>query len=144
MIRRPCPTEIKLLPQIENEADRRYTRVGLRQIVDMPPAALASLALGPSAPREVEMENIRLENDTTLHWQANPEPGIAGYRIVWRETTAPVWQNSRDVGNATRETLVGISKDNFLFGVQAYDRDGNLSVTTFPRAYRPVGPLPAR
>jgi Peptidase family M28 len=107
-------------------------------------AALASLALGPSAPREVEMENIRLENDTTLHWQANPEPGVAGYRIVWRETTAPVWQNARDVGNVTRETLVGISKDNFLFGVQAYDRDGNLSVTTFPRAYRPVGPLPAR
>jgi hypothetical protein len=42
MIRRPCPTEIKLLPQIENEADRRYTRVGLRQIVCMPPAALAA------------------------------------------------------------------------------------------------------
>jgi GNAT superfamily N-acetyltransferase len=46
MIRRPCPTEIKLLPQIENEADRRYTRVGLRQIVDMPSAALASLEQG--------------------------------------------------------------------------------------------------
>ena len=50
-------------------------------------AALASLALGPSAPREVEMENIRLENDTTLRWARNPEPDVAGYRIVWRETT---------------------------------------------------------
>jgi GNAT superfamily N-acetyltransferase len=46
MIRRPRPTEIKLLPQIENEADRRYARVGLRRIVDMPPASIASLEQG--------------------------------------------------------------------------------------------------
>jgi hypothetical protein len=105
-------------------------------------AALASLALGPSSPQEVEMENIRLEADTTLRWKANPEPDVAGYRIVWRDTTAPFWQHSRDVGKATRETLAGVSKDNYLFGVQAYDRDGNLSVATYPRAYRP--PLPAR
>jgi peptidase M28-like protein len=106
-------------------------------------ATLASLALGPSAPKEVEMENIRLEADTTLRWAVNPEPDVAGYRIVWRETTAAFWQHSRDVGNAMRETLVGVSKDNYLFGVQAYDRDGNLSVATYPRAYRPLL-LPAR
>jgi hypothetical protein len=43
MIRRPRPNEIKLLPQIENEADLRYARVGLRRVIDMPPASLASL-----------------------------------------------------------------------------------------------------
>jgi GNAT superfamily N-acetyltransferase len=43
MIRRPRPNEIKLLPQIENEADRRYARVGLGRVIDMPPASLASL-----------------------------------------------------------------------------------------------------
>jgi hypothetical protein len=105
-------------------------------------AALASLALGPSTPKEVEMENIRLENDTTLRWKANPEPDVAGYRIVWRETTSAGWQHARDVGNVTRETLVGISKDNYLFGVQAYDRDGNLSVAAYPRPYRPMPPVP--
>lgn len=46
MIRRPHPHEIKLLPQIENEADLRYRRVGLGQVVDMPPASLASLEAG--------------------------------------------------------------------------------------------------
>jgi GNAT superfamily N-acetyltransferase len=46
MIRRPHPHEIKLLPQIENEADLRYRRVGLGQVVDMPPASLASLETG--------------------------------------------------------------------------------------------------
>ena len=105
-------------------------------------AALASLALGPSVPREVEVENLRLENDTTLRWKPNPEPDIAGYRIVWRETTAPFWQHSRDVGNVTRETLAGISKDNSLFGVQAYDREGNLSVVAYPKPYRPPMPAP--
>jgi hypothetical protein len=103
-------------------------------------AALASLALGPASPRDVEMENIRLEADTTLRWKANLEPDVAGYRIVWRETTAAYWQFSKDVGNTTRETLVGISKDNFQFGVQAYDRDGNLSVVSYPRPYRPPPP----
>jgi hypothetical protein len=46
MIRRPRPDEIELLPQIENEADRRYARVGLRRVVDMPPAPAASLEQG--------------------------------------------------------------------------------------------------
>jgi hypothetical protein len=101
-------------------------------------AVLASLALAPSAPREVEMEAVQLEADSTLHWKANPEPDVAGYRIVWRETTAPFWQSSRDVGNVTRVTLQGLSKDDYIFGVQAYDRDGNLSVATYPRPhYRP-------
>ncbi len=43
MIRHPHPHEIKLLPQVENEADLRYRRVGLGRVVDMPPASLASL-----------------------------------------------------------------------------------------------------
>ncbi len=46
MIRRPRPDEIRLLPQIENAADRRYVRVGLPRVVDMPPATAASLEYG--------------------------------------------------------------------------------------------------
>jgi hypothetical protein len=112
------------------------------QVARVNGAALAALALGPSIPREVEMENLRLEADTTLRWKPNAEPDVAGYRIVWRETTSPVWQQSLDVGNVTRHTLAGISKDNYIFGVQAYDRDGNLSVAAFPKPYRPP-PAPA-
>ena len=40
------------------------------------------------------------------------------------------------MGNVTRYTLQGVSKDDFSFGVQAYDRDGNVSVATYPRPYR--------
>jgi hypothetical protein len=110
------------------------------QVARVNGAALASLALGPSMPADAEMENLRLEADTTLRWKPNPEPDVAGYRIVWRETTSPAWQHSLDVGSVTRHTLVGVSKDSFIFGVQAYDRDGNLSVAAYPRPYRPAAP----
>lgn len=113
------------------------------QVARVNGAALASLALGPSVPREVELENLRLEMDSTLRWKANPEPDVAGYRIVWRETTSPVWQNALDVGNVTRHTIAGLSKDNVTFGVQAYDRDGNLSVAAYPKPYRPPPAAPA-
>ena len=99
-------------------------------------AALAALALGPATPQNVEMENLQLEVNTTLRWKANAEPDVAGYRIVWRETTSPVWQWSQDAGNVTRATVTGVSKDNYLFGLQAYDKDGNASVAAYPRPAR--------
>jgi len=107
------------------------------QVARVNGAALAALALGPSVPRDVELENLRLEMDSTLRWKANPEPDVAGYRILWRETTSAVWQNALDAGNVTRHTITGLSKDNVIFGVQAYDRDGNLSVPAYPKPYRP-------
>lgn len=106
------------------------------QVARVNAAAIASLALAPAAPRDAEIESIQLEGDTTLRWKANAEPDLAGYRIVWRETTAADWQHSRDAGKATRFTLQGISKDDYVFGVQAYDRDGHVSPATYPRPFR--------
>ena len=100
-------------------------------------AGLASLALAPASPREAGIEVVQLENDTTLRWRANDEPDLAGYRIVWREVGAPTWQYSRDAGKVTRFTLRGVSKDDFVFGIVALDRDGNASPAAFPRPWRP-------
>jgi hypothetical protein len=108
----------------------------IAQVARVNAAALAALAMAPAAPRGAQVETTKLENDTTLRWDANPEPDLAGYRIVWRETTAPLWQNHKDVGLVTRVTLP-VSKDNVVFGVQAIDKDGNASVASFP------APLPA-
>jgi hypothetical protein len=94
-------------------------------------AALATLALAPAAPQQVKMLTAKLENDSTLAWQANNEPDLAGYRIVWRETTAATWQGAQYVGNVTQAT-VKLSKDNVFFGVQAIDKDGNVSVASYP------------
>ena len=98
-------------------------------------AALASLALAPAAPQKVQMRTAKLENDSSLVWQPNTEPDLAGYRIVWRETTAAQWQGALYVGNVS-EATVKLSKDNYFFGVQAVDKDGNVSVATYPTPLR--------
>ncbi len=95
-------------------------------------AGLAVLALAPAAPANVRIEVLQLGNDTTLRWDRNVEPDLAGYRIVWRATGSPVWQHRRNVGNVTETTLRNLSKDNLVFGVQAIDRDGNASMASFP------------
>lgn len=98
-------------------------------------ATLASLALAPAAPQNVKLRTDKLTNDSTLVWQANAEPDVAGYRIVWRDTTAADWQGSKWVGNVL-EATIDLSKDNVFFGVQAVDKDGNVSVATYPLPQR--------
>jgi hypothetical protein len=95
-------------------------------------AALAALANGPAAPSGVKVEASTLSVDTQLEWQPNPEPDLAGYEIVYRDTTEPTWTHTIKVGNVTSFTVKGITKDNFHFGVRAIDRDGNESVVSFP------------
>ncbi|HLM00605.1 MAG TPA: M28 family metallopeptidase [Pyrinomonadaceae bacterium] len=97
--------------------------------------SLARLALAPARPKNVVITN-RLGNDTELKWDAGTETDLAGYEIVWRETTAPVWTNSQSVGNVTGFVMKGMSKDNYFFGVRAVDRDGNKSPVSFPRPVR--------
>ncbi len=99
-------------------------------------AALAMLAQAPARPKNAGIVTARLTNDTELKWDANTEPDLAGYEVVWRETTAPEWTNSRRVGNVTSYTLKGMSKDNYFFGIRAVDKGGNRSPVSFPRPTR--------
>ena len=98
-------------------------------------AALASLALAPAAPKDVRVITKNLTNKTELAWSANAEPDVAGYRVVWRDTTAADWTGSKFVGHVTSYTS-DLSKDHVCFGVQAIDKSGNISPATYP--------LPAR
>lgn len=98
-------------------------------------AGLATLARAPAPPKNVRVITAKLTTDTTLRWDANTEPDHAGYVIVWRETTSSQWQWSKHVGKITEVTLP-FSKDNYIFGVAAIDREGHQS--------RAVYPLPAR
>jgi hypothetical protein len=107
----------------------------IAQVARVNAAALATLANAPAAPQQVKLRTAQLENDSTLVWQANREPDIAGYRVVWRDTTAADWQGSEFVGNVT-EAKIPLSKDNVFFGVQAVDKDGNVSPATYPSPQR--------
>ncbi|MEP6912946.1 MAG: M28 family metallopeptidase [bacterium] len=99
-------------------------------------ASLAMLALAPARPKNAVVVTARLTNDTDLKWDANKEPDLAGYEIVWRDTTSPVWTNILNVGNVTSHTMKGLSKDNYFFGVRAVNKHGNRSPVSFPRPSR--------
>ncbi|HZH35060.1 MAG TPA: M28 family metallopeptidase [Pyrinomonadaceae bacterium] len=99
-------------------------------------ASLASLALAPMKPRNVGIVTARLTNDTDLKWDANTDADLAGYEIVWRETSSPVWTNSLFIGNVTAYTAKEMSKDNYFFGVRAVDKQGNKSPVVFPKPQR--------
>ena len=92
-------------------------------------ATLASLASAPPAPSNVKLVIAKLDNDSTLKWNASP--GATGYEVVWRATTSPEWEHSQNVGNVTTATLK-ISKDNVIFGVRAVDNEGHRSLPIVP------------
>ena len=89
---------------------------------------LASLAWAPPAPKEVAIGGI-VEPSAKLKW--TKVEGAKGYKIYWRDTTSPTWDNSRYV-ETTEFTLEGIVIDNFFFGVAAVGKDGHESVVVFP------------
>ncbi len=94
-------------------------------------ATMWSLAQGPGTPKNVRVDTTQLTNDTTLTWPRGAEPDLAGYEVVWRETTEPHWSHVIDVGDVTSATI-NLSKDNVFFGVRAVDRDGHRSPVAFP------------
>ncbi|TVT38392.1 M20/M25/M40 family metallo-hydrolase [Hymenobacter setariae] len=107
--------------------DYRY----LRRTAQVNLATLASLALAPAAPQKVEVLTAKLTNRTELRWQA-PQggPAPAGYVVLVRETSAPQWQQRFPVSGTTAD--LGISKDNYIFGVVSVDAQGHESTPVLP------------
>ena len=98
--------------------------------------ALASMANAPAKPQNVGIVTARLTNDTDLKWDAGTDADLAGYEVVWRDTTSAEWTNSQFVGNVTTYTVKAMSKDNYFFGVRSVDKAGNKSPVVYPRPMR--------
>lgn len=94
-------------------------------------AVLASLAKAPPKPENVDIRGA-VQPSTTLQWVKPDSDLIRGYKIYWRETSKPLWQYSRYVGDVDEFTLEGIVIDNFLFGVSAVGENGHESVVASP------------
>jgi Peptidase family M28 len=103
----------------------------LARVTKVNAAALWSLAQGPGTPTGAQIDTTQLTNLTTLRWQRGSEPDLAGYEVVWRETTQPVWTRVIPVGDVTSATI-DLSKDNVQFGIRAVDRAGHRSPVAFP------------
>jgi len=114
-----------LLQYVDFDYVARVTRMNV--------AALATLALGPDAPATPQMVTSALGYDTTLRWK--PAPGAVSYEVVWRETTAPMWQYAQNVGNVTQAT-VRVSKDDDILGIRSVDAAGRRSPAVYPLPVR--------
>ena len=98
-------------------------------------ATLASLAAAPAPPEHVRLVTKHLTNDSPLTWDPPFGGRVAGYEILGRTTSSPMWEHAEPVGNLTRRT-VKLSKDNVIFAVRAVDNQGHRSL--------PVVPVPER
>ncbi len=103
-----------------------------RKLTAVNAAVLASMAWAPPAPDSVRIGGA-VQPSTTLAWEAVEDPDLAGYKLYWRATTAPQWQQWRFVpASVTRHTLENIIIDNYLFGVAAVGENGHESPVVFP------------
>lgn len=92
---------------------------------------LASMAAAPAPPAEVEIAGA-VRADTTLSWQK--VQSASGYRVHWRLTTSPTWDNHRSVGDVGSFVLENVVIDNYFFGVSSIASDGSESPVVFPGA----------
>ncbi|MEL0457160.1 M28 family metallopeptidase [Flavobacteriaceae bacterium SZ-1-7] len=90
---------------------------------------LASLASASPAPTNISIGGI-VEPSVKLKW--DKVDGAKGYKIYWRDTTSPTWDNSRYVGDVSEFMLDGIVIDNYFFGVASVNENGFESVVVFP------------
>ena len=92
---------------------------------------LASLAWAPPALKKLLIGGI-VQASVKFRWEKVTDPNIAGYKIYWRDTTSPIWDHSRFVGDVSEATLEGIVIDNFFFGVATVGKNGYESPVVFP------------
>lgn len=105
----------------------------LAQVTRLNVVSMAAMARAPAPPAGVSIEGA-VSPHTTLRWKA--APGAVGYRVWWRDTTAPQWTHHRDVpavaGEAQSAMLRNVTIDDWFFGVSAMSADGQESPVVFP------------
>ncbi len=59
------------------------------------------------------------------------DPDLSGYKIYWRDTTAPQWTNTASWARVGF-MIEGLVIDNYLFGVSAVSTKGYESTVVYP------------
>jgi len=105
--------------------DFRY----LARVTALNTLTMAALGNAPAPPNGVDIEGA-LATDTQVKW--HKMAGAAGYRVYWRDTTAPQWQYGRNVGDVDHAALENVVIDDWFFGVSSISADGYESPVVFP------------
>jgi hypothetical protein len=104
----------------------------LKRVTQANAAIIAELASAPPALRSVTLRSD-LSPNTTLRWQSTESrTPIAGYEVLWRKTTAPLWEGKKEFPATVTETTLPLSKDDYLFAVRSIGTDGARSLPTIP------------
>lgn len=115
------------LPQfIDYEYLRKNTTLNL--------ANLANLAKAPSVPRDVNIDVKSLSNNSSLSWQTPENGNVKGYYILIRESSSPMWE--KKIFTTKNSITIPYSKDNYFFGVQSVNENGNESLPVIPAIKR--------
>lgn len=94
---------------------------------------LASLAWAPPAVKNLSIGGI-VQASAKFKWEKVNDPNVKGYKIYWRDTTSPIWQYERFVGDVDSHTLEGIVIDNYFFGISTVGKNGFESPVVFPNS----------
>jgi hypothetical protein len=132
VVQPPAGSKDPVLGDLIEFVDFKY----VAQVARLNAATLATLASAPGEPVNLKIEDQKLDNGTTLHWEAPAGNSVAYYQVVWRETDAPDWQfakrvDATPVGDAVTADLP-ISKDNVIFGVRSVDASGHQGLVAAP------------
>ena len=94
---------------------------------------LASLAWAPPAVKNLSIGGV-VQASAKFKWEKVNDPNVKGYKIYWRDTTSPIWQYERFLGDVDSHTLKGIIIDNYFFGISTVGKNGFESPVVFPNA----------
>ena len=102
----------------------------LANVTRLNAVTMAALAMAPAPPPTVKIEGA-VSLDTTVSW--SPAAGAARYRVWWRDTTSPLWTESKLApADATALVLKSVNIDDWFFGVSSVSADGYESPVEFP------------
>ena len=95
--------------------------------------SLASLAWAPAPPQAARIAGAG-RYAASLSWQPPADSAnVTGYRVYWRRTDSPTWDQHEDVPASARSYVAnGRVIDNWFFGVASLGRDGHESTVSFP------------
>ena len=100
----------------------------LRDVTRVNAAVLASIAGGPPMPVRVARNWDASHYDTRIQWEPGSSVGVAGFRVLIRETTSSRWQWQVDAGDSGDVTIRGVSLDDHVMALVAFDAKGDESL----------------